>query len=359
MDKQGEQKRTNPWRWLGLMAIFLLSKWKSIFVLLKFSKFGTTFISMAVTLWLYAVVSTLQFAIGLVAMIFIHELGHVFAAKQKGLPVSAPLFIPFLGALITLKRNPRDAVTEAYIAIGGPILGTVGALVALWIGLQWDNPHFLIAAYIGFFLNLVNLLPIHPLDGGRIATAVSRWLWLFGVFGGLVVIIMLKAWLLFIIWALFVWDLYQKYIKNPGKGKKRAVSAQFEVPVERITSQGMMVPGEEHKRELSFQTYSTIDGQQKVEIFWDTIGLHGTIPLIQQGLIERVHIIRIEHQPRIFAEKIVIHCQVDYEVYENDKYYDVPPETRWKFGLAYGGLAILLIYMLYYVQGLGLQDSLR
>ena len=72
-------------------------------------------------------------------MIFIHEIGHVLAAKQKGLPVSLPVFIPFLGAFIAMKKNPRDAVTEAYIAFGGPLLGTAGALICYLLGTATDN----------------------------------------------------------------------------------------------------------------------------------------------------------------------------------------------------------------------------
>lgn len=84
-------------------------------------------------------------------MIFIHEIGHVLAAKQKGLPVTAPLFIPFLGALITMKRNPRDAVTEAYIAYGGPLLGTIGATAAFALGVYTDSNLLISIAYTGFF----------------------------------------------------------------------------------------------------------------------------------------------------------------------------------------------------------------
>src|SRR5690625_3362438 len=117
----------------------------------------------------YALVIPLQIVIGLIVMLLIHEMGHVLATKRKGLPVSPPLFIPFLGALIMMKRHPRDAATEAYVAFGGPLIGTIGAMVAFWLALQLENTSLLIVANLGFFLNLINLLPIHPLDGGRIS----------------------------------------------------------------------------------------------------------------------------------------------------------------------------------------------
>jgi Zn-dependent protease len=113
--------------------------------------------------------------------------------RSKGLPVSAPVFIPFLGALITMKKNPTDAATEAFIGIGGPVLGTLGGVAALGLGVYLDSAVIVSVAYAAFYLNLINLLPIHPLDGGRISTAVTRWLWLVGLVGGLIIIIFIDS----------------------------------------------------------------------------------------------------------------------------------------------------------------------
>ena len=120
------------------------------------------------------------FAVGFVLLIFVHECGHLIAAKRIGLKVGAPVFIPFMGALIALKEAPRNAWIEAQVGIGGPILGTVGAAVCEGIYLLTGNPLFRALAYTGFFLNLFNLAPIGFLDGGRIVTALSPWLWLVG-----------------------------------------------------------------------------------------------------------------------------------------------------------------------------------
>jgi Zn-dependent protease len=120
------------------------------------------------------------FGIGLVFLLFVHEMGHVLEAKRQGLPVSAPLFIPFLGALITLKQMPHNAWNEAKLAIAGPIVGSVGAAV-IWIaGEATDSNHLKALAFLGFFLNLFNLLPVVPLDGGRIVSALHPALWLVG-----------------------------------------------------------------------------------------------------------------------------------------------------------------------------------
>jgi Zn-dependent protease len=128
----------------------------------------------------YGVTGGIWFGTGLIALLFVHEMGHVLEAKRQGLPVSAPLFIPFLGALITLKQMPHNVWNEAKLAIGGPIVGSLGA-AGFWAAGEVTDSHRLKAlAFLGFFLNLFNLLPVVPLDGGRIVAALHPVLWLVG-----------------------------------------------------------------------------------------------------------------------------------------------------------------------------------
>lgn len=136
--------------------------------------------SMLVTIWVYALAWGVWFAVGFVLLIFVHELGHLIAARRIGLKVGLPVFIPFMGAFIALQEAPKDAWVEAQVGIGGPLLGTVGALACEGLYLVTGNPMFRALAYTGFFLNLFNLAPIGFLDGGRIVTALSPWLWLVG-----------------------------------------------------------------------------------------------------------------------------------------------------------------------------------
>ena len=156
------------------------------FVLLKFKFLFSMFVSAAVYVW----IGGWWFGIGLVVLLFVHEMGHVFEARHQGLPVSAPMFIPFLGALITLKEMPHDAWREARIGIAGPLLGSAGAAVIYLAALAYDSQHLKALAFLGFFINLFNLLPVSPLDGGRIVAAIHPALWLFGVLGllGLVIL---------------------------------------------------------------------------------------------------------------------------------------------------------------------------
>jgi Zn-dependent protease len=124
----------------------------------------------------YAMLWGWLFGVGFVLLILIHEFGHLIAAKKCGLKVGAPVFIPFMGALIALKDAPKNAWIEAQVGIGGPILGTIGAAACEGIFLLTGNPLFRALAYTGFFLNLFNLVPVGFLDGGRIVTALSPWI---------------------------------------------------------------------------------------------------------------------------------------------------------------------------------------
>ena len=144
-------------------------------------KVVTTGASMLVSIAAYAWIWGLPFAIGFVLLIFVHELGHVLELRRQGVPASAPLFIPFLGALIGMKELPDDAWKEARVALAGPILGSVGA-AACWIAGEATGSELLVAlAFVGFFLNLFNLIPIVPLDGGRAAGALHPALWFVGL----------------------------------------------------------------------------------------------------------------------------------------------------------------------------------
>lgn len=333
----------------GSALLYLLSKFKGLLAVAKLGKVGGTVISMFVTMGAYALLFPWQFAVGLVIMILIHEMGHVWAARWKGLPVSAPTFIPFLGALITLKRHPRDAETEAFVAFGGPVVGTIGALAALWVGIQLDSMLLYSVAMIGIFINLLNLLPIHPLDGGRIVTAVSRWFWLLGLVGGLVVIIYLRSILFFVIWVMFAFDLYGKY--GPRRKRKHLKDLPFhaEIPIARFEEAGMYVPGEEHRRKLPFTTYSDIaDGKQTIVVDWPGVMEPvQKITLPVSSIVHEVQMVGAHRRPAPpeAVVELLVEMRAIVEPYENDRYYEVPVKTRWLYGAGYIGLAAFLAYV--------------
>jgi Zn-dependent protease len=176
------KKALGPIAVVGVLIAKFFAKLKfAVLPLLKFLpillKSGGTMLLMV---WVYTQMWGWQFALGFVLLLLVHETGHLLVAKKFGLKVGAPVFIPFMGAFIALKEAPRNAWMEACVGIGGPMLGSVGALVCNLLGEAFASPLFIALAWFGYFLNLFNLTPVGMLDGGRIVTALSRWLWLPG-----------------------------------------------------------------------------------------------------------------------------------------------------------------------------------
>ena len=147
----------------------------------KLGKVLTTGGTMILSVFAYALVWGLPYAVGLVVLIFVHEMGHYMAARQRGLAVGAPTFIPFVGAWVAMKDMPRDVETEAYIGLAGPVVGTLGAMAVYWLAQMQSSSLLLAIAYGGFFINLFNLIPLSPFDGGRITAIISPRVWLIGV----------------------------------------------------------------------------------------------------------------------------------------------------------------------------------
>ncbi len=157
---------------------FLIVKYGALLFKLKvFTTAASMLVSIAAYTWIWG----LPFAIGFVILLFVHELGHVLELRRQGVPASAPLFIPFLGAVVGMKQLPDDAWKEAQVALAGPILGSVGAAV-VWIAAEGTGSELLMAlAFVGFFINLFNLIPVVPLDGGRAVGALHPAIWLLGL----------------------------------------------------------------------------------------------------------------------------------------------------------------------------------
>ena len=180
-------ERRPPWKSalgvLGAAALLIVkfgAKLKGVLLLLPKLKLFTTSASMLVSIGAYALIWGWKFAVGFVLLLLIHELGHVWQARREGLDASAPLFIPFLGAAIALRELPKDAAVEARVGLAGPILGSLGTCIPLAIWLITGEELFQALAFFGFFLNLFNLAPVLPLDGGRAMAALTPWMWLVG-----------------------------------------------------------------------------------------------------------------------------------------------------------------------------------
>ncbi len=165
---------------IGAALVALLAKLKAILLLLPKLKLFVSAGTMLVSIAAYSVVFGWTFAAGFVALLLVHELGHVIQLRREGLKASAPMFIPFLGAVISARSLGENALAEARVGLAGPILGSVGAAACVLIWHLTGNDIWRALAFTGFFLNLFNLLPVVPLDGGRAMAAMAPWMWFLG-----------------------------------------------------------------------------------------------------------------------------------------------------------------------------------
>ncbi|HEX5146394.1 MAG TPA: site-2 protease family protein [Conexibacter sp.] len=164
-----------------LAVLAAAAKLKAVLLLLPKLKLLTTAGSMVVSVAAYSFLWGWQFAIGFVLLLLVHEMGHVIALRREGIPASAPMFIPFLGAVVAAKSLGEDAAAEARVGLAGPVLGSLGAALLIPVWQATGNEFWQALAFTGFFLNLFNLLPVVPLDGGRAMAAMSPWMWFVGL----------------------------------------------------------------------------------------------------------------------------------------------------------------------------------
>lgn len=187
--EQGEKKKLGGATAgvVGVLAL-LLFKFKAVifgaFKALPLLKFGWILKSggsMILSLGLYAATFGWRYAVTLIVLLYVHEMGHFIFMKAKGLNPDAPVFVPFLGAYVAMKNMPEDAVTHAWVAYAGPLVGGIGAWAMYWFGSHSGNDFMIAAANTGFILNLLQLVPIKPFDGGFIAHCISKWLSIPGI----------------------------------------------------------------------------------------------------------------------------------------------------------------------------------
>jgi Zn-dependent protease len=163
---------------------------KSLLLLLPKVKLLTTTGTALVSVAAYSLFFGWEFAAGFVLLLFVHEMGHVFQLRREGISASTPMFIPFLGAAIFSKSLGDNALAEARVGLAGPILGTLGAAACLAIGEALNSDLLRALAYVAFFLNLINLIPVVPFDGGRAMAAMAPWMWFLGL-GALLVLLLI------------------------------------------------------------------------------------------------------------------------------------------------------------------------
>jgi Zn-dependent protease len=196
---------------LGAALIALLAKLKAILLLLPQVKILTTAGTMAVSIAAYTTIWGFWFAMGFVVLLLVHEMGHVIQLRREGIRASAPMFIPFLGAVVASKSLGDNAASEARVGLAGPVLGTVGSAACLVIWQITGHDYWRALGYTGFFLNLFNLLPVVPLDGGRAMAAMSPWMWFLGFAGIVALAFIFPNPIIIIIALLAAYETYRRW----------------------------------------------------------------------------------------------------------------------------------------------------
>jgi Zn-dependent protease len=204
-----------------IALVAFAGKLKGVLLLLPKAKFLITSGSMLVSVAAYALIWGWQFGVGFVLLLLVHEYGHVIQLRREGVKdVSAPVFIPFLGAAIWSKSLGKDAAAEARVGLAGPILGSLGALACVGLYAATGSNLFLALAFTGFFLNLFNLLPVGFLDGARAAAALSPWVWLLGVFGIVILVLTIPNPIIILIAVLGVYETWMRFRQFRAGGEE-------------------------------------------------------------------------------------------------------------------------------------------
>jgi len=219
--------------WAPIAALgYLAFKFKAAaLAIFKFKVFATS-ASMLVSVAAYAWIWGWRFAVGFVLLLFVHEIGHVLELRRQGVPATAPLFIPFLGAVVGMKQMPHDVWREAQVALAGPILGSLGAAGVWAAGEALDSDLLVALAFTGFLLNLFNLLPIVPLDGGRAVAAIHPALWAVGLLGLVGLTILAPNPILILVLVLGGFELWRRWQQR----KDPAAAEYYRIPMwQRVT----------------------------------------------------------------------------------------------------------------------------
>jgi Zn-dependent protease len=358
-----------------LLAIgaFLLTNLKWIGSLLKFSKFGATFLSMIVSLWAYALIYGWKFAFALIYLIFVHEMGHVIAAKQKGIRTSPAVFIPFAGAFISMKDQPRDARTEAYLAYGGPLAGMIAFLPAVPLFWWTGNSFWALVIFLGAMINLFNLLPVSPLDGGRIVSVLSTKIWFVGLIGLGAMLLLSPDPLLFLIFVLGLitwWNrLREGYLQRILSYEKEkllsflqelrewpALEETAETRVRLLTRHYYHASIKPSKRRFFLPFLEDDKRFARDQILLDKAYAERAWELFQQW--ERTPVLFIDSDPDRPAPSPLLAeaeqgarerlTKVEDQLNRLATYYEAPPSTKWKVLAAYLALAAVLSLFLMY-----------
>ncbi|MEH7332051.1 site-2 protease family protein [Neobacillus drentensis] len=341
---------------LGTIVAIILGKLKYILVVFKFLKLQTL-LSMFITLGAYALIFGWKFAVALVYLLFVHEMGHAYAAKRIKLPVSPAIFIPFMGAVIGMKEMPINAKDEGYVAYMGPLFGLLSFLPAIPLYLYTHEPFWALLIILGAIINLFNLIPITPLDGGRIAAGISTKLWGLGIILLLVYSVMNISFLGFFIVVLGSMEWYKLY-----KKQKRLKDDQLEVQelehllvklkqeshdLDSIQEMASKAKWKITNRDI-IETLNKLNseiGKMKKELYLQH--LSGAFSISEEDSSNNQQI--IEEILKQLEGKVAAYKK---EVLTTETYYKTDKKTKAQLFFIYIGLVVALAVSYYYGNGL-------
>ena len=209
---------------IGAGLLILLGKFKFLSLLAGVLKLKTL-VTMLLSIAVYATQWGWEFAAGFVLLIFVHEAGHAVVMQREGIPAGAPVFIPFVGAFIAMRGRPRDAYVEAKVGMGGPLFGSLAAWAVLAAGVFLERPLWVAIGHAGVFLNLFNLIPVSPMDGGRIAGVFTKPFWIAGYALGIAATVLTRSPILLLVMLVGLVTLWQR-LKHPVPGYDQVPRAQ-------------------------------------------------------------------------------------------------------------------------------------
>ena len=205
----------------GLLAV--LAKLKTLLLLLPKLKLFTTAGTMVISVAAYSFVFGWPFAAGFVVLLLVHEMGHVIQLRREGVKASTPMFIPFLGAVISARTLGKNALAEARVGLAGPVLGSIGAAACIVVWQLTGSDIWRALAFTGFFLNLFNLLPVVPLDGGRAMAAMAPWMWFVGLAALVPLAIIFPNPIMLLILLFAAFETYKRWqLRRTGQPREQA-----------------------------------------------------------------------------------------------------------------------------------------
>ncbi len=229
-ERSGWRRFVTP---LLVLAALLFKFGKAALLILPKVKILTTSATMLVSIAAYSLIWGWKFALGFVVLLLVHEMGHVIQLRREGIEASAPMFIPFLGAAVMAKSLGDNATAEARVGLAGPILGTLGALAIIPLADATNSDFWYALAFTGLFLNLFNLLPVVPLDGGRAMAALSPWMWFVGLFAMVVLVFVFPNPIIILIALLAGFETYRRW-KARRAGDEKTLAYYRVKPAHRV-----------------------------------------------------------------------------------------------------------------------------